>query len=282
MTLLKEVNREELLDRMSEALELAGSVLKKLPAADFEIRYKEGGDPVTEVDEAIDRILRKALLRDGEGWLSEDTRDDGSRLSYDRVWIVDPIDGTKQFVSGMPEYAISIGFIDQGRAIVGGVCNPASGETFVGTTGLGVTYNGVHTRPSMRKSLEGARVLASHGEIRRGKWKRFEDEPFSVKGVGSIAYRLALVACGLADATWTQESRNEWDIAGGSALGEAAGCLVHDGSGEPIAFNRPDVRVNRVFAHPVNLELVAQIRNAVPLGLVGDYHPFLRRNAGAR
>ena len=248
--MLEEMNRDELLDRISEALELAGSVLKNLAAADFEARYKKGGDPVTEADEAIDRVLRETLLRDGEGWLSEETKDDGRRLSCDRVWIVDPIDGTKEFISGIPEYAISVGFVHRGCAIAGGVCNPATEETFLGAVGLGVTCNGVPVLSSERASLDGARVVASRSEIRRGEWAQHDDAVFRVDGVGSVAYRLALVAAGLAEATWTMESRNEWDLAAGVALAQASGCLVYSENGRPIVFNRPNVRVDGLFVHP--------------------------------
>ena len=245
-----EVDRGEILDRIAKALELAGSALDALAGSEVEVRYKQGWDPVTEADEAVDRILRETLLRDGEGWLSEETPDDKSRLTKQRVWIVDPLDGTRQFIAGVPEYAISVGFVEGGNAVAGGVCNPASGETFLGAVGIGMTYNGTPAGPGERTSLDGARIVASRSEIRRGEWARHDDAAFSVEGVGSVAYRLALVAAGLADATWTVESRNEWDLAAGVSLAQASGCTVHNGQGDPIVFNRENVRVDRLFAYP--------------------------------
>jgi myo-inositol-1(or 4)-monophosphatase len=170
--------------------------------------------------------LREALLREGEGWLSEESADDLARLKKQRVWVVDPLDGTLEFVAGIPEWCISIGLVEEGRAVAGGVANPATGETFLGSLESGLTYNGKPARASVRTTLEGAVVLASRSEVYRGEWGAFLKASFIVRPMGSVAYKLALVAAGLADATWTLTPKHEWDVAAGVALVEAAGGFV--------------------------------------------------------
>lgn len=180
--------------------------------------YKSGNDPVTEADRQLDAVLRNALLRDGEGWLSEESVDDASRLDKEYVWIVDPLDGTREFVSGIPEFCASIGLVKNGQPVAGGICNPATGEFFLGSIEVGLTYNGRPQRSSIRGNLQGATVLASRSEVKRGEWKQFEDAPFKMTPMGSVAYKLARVAAGLDDATFTLTPKNEWDIAAGIAL----------------------------------------------------------------
>jgi myo-inositol-1(or 4)-monophosphatase len=185
--------------------------------------YKSGSDPVTEADRQLDSALRKALLRDGEGWLSEESVDDSSRLEKQYVWIVDPLDGTREFVTGIPEFCASIGLVKDGQPIAGGICNPATGEFFLGSITGGLQYNGNPKQASARSELQGATVLASRSEVKRGEWKQFEDAPFKVTPMGSVAYKLARVAAGLDDATFTLTPKNEWDIAAGIALVLSAG-----------------------------------------------------------
>ena len=93
-------------------------------------------------------MLRKNLLRDGEGWLSEESVDDVSRLDKSRVWVVDPLDGTREFVAGIPEFCVSIGLVEDGRPVAGGICNPATNETIIGSLDSGVMYNGKPARPA--------------------------------------------------------------------------------------------------------------------------------------
>src|SRR6267154_4016474 len=101
-------NSQELLERIHAALEAARAVLNRFTAGAIETEYKIGHDPVTEADRAVDAVLRRNLLREGEGWLSEESADDLSRLDKGRVWVVDPLDGTREFVMGLPEFRVSI------------------------------------------------------------------------------------------------------------------------------------------------------------------------------
>lgn len=216
----------DILQRIQAALDAAREVFARFTPGAIETEYKAGHDPVTEADRAVDAVLRQTLLRDGEGWLSEETADNPSRLDKKRVWIVDPLDGTREFVQGLPEFCVSIGFIEDGRPVAGGIYNPATQETFLGSIGSGVLYNGKPARASRRVGLAGALVLASRSEVKRGEWKQFEGGPFQIRPMGSVAYKLALVSAGLADATFTLTPKNEWDVAAGGALVLSSGGML--------------------------------------------------------
>ena len=215
------------LERIRAALQEAARVISSFIPGKIKADQKPlGQGPVTEADRAADRVLREMLLREAEGWLSEESADDLARLEKQRVWVVDPLDGTLEFVAGIPEWCVSIGLVENGRAVAGGICNPATGKTFLGFLEDGVTCNGKPAHASARTMLEGAVVLASRSEVRRGEWEPFRNAPFAVRPTGSVAYKLALVAAGLADATWTLAPKHEWDIAAGVALVQAAGGFV--------------------------------------------------------
>ena len=125
---------KEIVERIHAGLEAARAGLQRFTPGAIEAEYKVGHDPVTEADRAVDDILRKPLLRQNEGWLSEETVDDFTRLDKQRVWVVDPLDGTREFVQGIPEFCVSIGFVEDGRPVAGGIYNPATDETFLGPT----------------------------------------------------------------------------------------------------------------------------------------------------
>lgn len=227
----------EILGRIQEALDVAASAISHFIPGTFKVDFKLGDDPITEADRVANRVLRNILVRDGEGWLSEESADDLTRLKKTRVWVVDPIDGTREFVAGIPEWCVSIGLIENGQAIAGGICNPSTSETFLGSLGSGVTYNGNEACASRRKTLSGATVLASRSEVKRGDWERFRNGPFAIRPMGSVAYKLALVAAGLADATWTLYPKHEWDVAAGVALVKAAGGFAQELDNSFLRFN---------------------------------------------
>lgn len=223
--------------RITAALDRATAVLSRFTPGAVDVEYKAGHDPVTEADRALDEALRKALLEDGEGWLSEETADDLARLNKQRLWVVDPLDGTREFVQGIPEWCVSVAWVQDGEAIAGGILNPATGETFLGSRNTGVTRNGAPVQVSQRAELPGSLVLGSRSEFKRGEWKQFQDGSLILRPVGSVAYKLALVAAGLADATWTLVPKHEWDVAAGTALVQAAGGVVKNLDGSPVTFN---------------------------------------------
>lgn len=228
------------LDRIREALHAAERILARYVPGEIEARIKSGDDPVTEADLEVDRALRALLPRGNEGWLSEETVDHPVRFHRETLWIVDPIDGTKEFVKGIPEWCVSIGYVRNGEAVAGGILNRASGEEFVGAVGSGVSYNGEAARVRSGARLQGATVLASRSEVARGEWGQQGNETFRVVPVGSVAYKLALVAAGRADATWTLVPKNEWDVAAGTALVLAAGGEVRTAGWRRPRFNREE------------------------------------------
>ena len=243
----------EMVRRIEEALEAAAEAVSGFIPGKTKAAYKPGQDPVTEADHTANRILRQMLVSDGEGWLSEESVDDPERLSREFVWVVDTLDGTREFVEAIPEWCISIGLVQGGRAVAGGILNPATGEKIVGSVGGGVTYNGEPVQASDRSTLAGALVLGSRSEAKRGEWKRFEGMPFRVRNIGSVAYKLGLVAAGKADATWTLVPKNEWDVAAGTALVLAAGGFVRRLEGEPPRFNNPSPLLTGLVAGGPNL-----------------------------
>jgi myo-inositol-1(or 4)-monophosphatase len=239
---------QEILKRIENALEAAvESIAAYIPGA-VTTEFKVGDDPITEADRTANRVLREALQRDGEGWLSEESTDDLARLKYERVWVVDPLDGTREFVAGIPEWCISIGFVENGKAVAGGICNPATRELFLGGVGQGITLNAKVVRPSNRRGMSEAVVLASRSEVKHGEWDCFRQAPFVTRPMGSVAYKLALVAAGLADATWTFAPKSEWDIAAGVALVECAGGFARRLDNSPIRFNQKSTRLPGLLA----------------------------------
>jgi myo-inositol-1(or 4)-monophosphatase len=258
--------QSETLQRIQSALESARQVFARFTPGEIEAEYKAGLDPVTEADTAVDTLLRQELLREGEGWLSEETVDDFSRLEKKRVWIVDPLDGTREFVAGIPEFCISVAMVEDGVPVAGGICNPATNEIFLGSLESGVTYNGKPARISQRTTLEGAVILASRSETKRGEWKRFENSSVEVRPMGSVAYKLALVSAGLADITFTLTPKNEWDIAAGAALVASAGGFISTLAGSPLRCNLKSSLLSGLLAGGPFL------RDEL-LTLVGEYLP---------
>lgn len=238
----------DVIHRIEAALEAARGVFSRFTPGEVQAEFKAGHDPVTEADRALDAVLRKNLLRDGEGWLSEESADDPIRLEKEQIWIVDPLDGTREFVEGLPEFCVSIGFIENGKAVAGGIYNPATQESFIGSVDSGVLYNGKPAQASQRRTLSGAVVLASRSEVKRGEWKQFEGAPFQVRAMGSVAYKLALVSAGLADITFTLTPKHEWDVAAGAALVESAGGFVLTLENSSLLCNRRDPLISGLLA----------------------------------
>jgi myo-inositol-1(or 4)-monophosphatase len=238
----------DILKRIQSGLDAASAVFERFTPGKVEAEYKAGHDPVTEADRAVDAVLRQALLREGEGWLSEESADDLSRLDKSRVWVVDPLDGTREFVMGLPEFCVSIGFVENGRPVAGGIYNPATRETIIGSIDSGVLYNGKPAHPSQRTALQGALILASRSEVKRGEWQQFQGGDFQVRPMGSVAYKLALVAAGLADITFTLTPKNEWDVAAGAALVASAGGFVATLDNTPLRCNNRNPLLSGLMA----------------------------------
>lgn len=202
--------------------------------------YKGPGQVLTEADLAVDRLLRSLLLRarPDDGWLSEETADDGSRLERARVWVVDPIDGTRAFADRIPEFSISVALVIEGVPALGAVLNPATGELFEAARGEGATLNDARLRTSGRTELAGAQLLSSRGEIKRRRWsERMPEAAFTA--IGSLAYKLALVAAGRFDGLASLRASHDWDLAAAVLLVEEAGGAISLRDGRPLRLNQP-------------------------------------------
>jgi len=207
------------------------------------------GNPLSEADLLADEILHRELLAllPGSGWLSEETVDSPARLGCEAAWIVDPIDGTREYVDGVPEFAISVALAHGGEAVLAVLLNPAKGELYTAIRGVGAFRDGSPVTASTRADLTGATLLASNTEMKRGEFAIFEDR-MTLQPVGSTAYKLALLAAGIGDVYFTRKPRNEWDVAAGILLCREAGAAVTDLGGVRHTFNRPDPLCRGVVA----------------------------------
>lgn len=243
-----------LVGRIANALAAAHEVFRHYEGRDIAEESKTGGDPLTEVDVALDLAIRESLSQDGEGWLSEETADDLSRLDRQLVWIVDPLDGTREFIDGLAEYCTSVAAVLNGVPVAGGIMNPAANVTVIGAVGLGLTCNGASVDSVVDRSRVLSEVLASRSEVGRGQWAPVEQSGIKVTPMGSVAYKMARVSAGLDDVTWTPVPKHEWDVAGGAALLSAAGGRATGLNGEALRFNQERPWFSGVIALRPGLE----------------------------
>jgi len=202
----------------------------------------DGDDPVTradlEADAALSEALRGAFPEDG--WLSEETDDSGERLGRRRVWIVDPLDGTRQFVNRVPELAVSVALVQDGRPVVGVLYNPIAEVELWATAGGGAHRNGRPVRVSPCAELERAVVAASRSELAAGRFEPVRDWFAELRPTGAIAWKLATVASGALDFNVSFRPKSEWDVAAGDLLVHEAGGVYHDAAGEAPRYNKPE------------------------------------------
>ncbi|HEX2203782.1 MAG TPA: 3'(2'),5'-bisphosphate nucleotidase CysQ [Longimicrobium sp.] len=232
------------LDLALRAVRDAGAGVLAAFRAGPEVRFKSPGQPVTDADEAADRLLRERLqgARPDYGWLSEETADSPERLARRRLWVVDPIDGTNSFVQGIPEFVVSVGLVEDGRAVLGVLLNPATDELYHATEGGGAFLNGRPVRVTATGTGGGGEArtfLGSRSEMRRGDFVRFADAGWRVETMGSTAYRMAKVAEGAGDAFVSARSKHEWDLCAAALVLAEAGGRATDLDGRDLVFNRP-------------------------------------------
>lgn len=195
---------------------------------------KVPGHPVCEADLSVDAMLRERLsaIDPQAGWLSEETADTVHRLGVPRVWVVDPIDGTRDYLRGRPGWAVSVALVDRGAVTLGILAAPARNELWVAQLGKGATRNGVTLQAGSRQTLPGARVPAE-------QLPRIDRDLVTVDKPNSIALRMAMVAADEADLVATVRWGNEWDVAAAALIVQEAGGTVTDALGDPLLFNRP-------------------------------------------
>lgn len=251
----------DITDLLASAVREAGALALSRFGTSFKTWTKGGSSPVSEVDLEVDELLNHRL-RSGVpeyAWLSEETADDPARLSAHRVWIVDPIDGTRGFIAGVPEWTVVAALVENGRPINAAVYAPVDDQLYLAEAGKGVTLNGVPVTASSGAALAGARV--------NGAKRRLEalaalvPEVEIIPRIASLALRLARVADGQFDIVFSAGNSRDWDLAASDLLVHEAGGSLTDLEGNPLIYNRPD---------PVHGALIAagRERHATLLNLV--------------
>src|ERR1700730_3212646 len=233
----------------SPALEAGKFLRRHFRDRGYEVGSKGRDNPVTSADLEADAALREHLSGafPDYGWLSEETADNPARLSRRRVWIVDPLDGTKEFIKGIPEFVVAIALAEDGVPVLGVTYNPIKRELFWAARGAGCYLDGTPVHVTDAAGLTGAVVLASRSETARGEWRAYQGQ-IVANPIGSVAYMLALVAAGKADATFTRPPQSERDNASGAALLAEAGGVMTDIHGHLIRFNRKHVKLDGFVA----------------------------------
>jgi myo-inositol-1(or 4)-monophosphatase len=260
-----EIPLAELTDRLESAAREAGALALGKFGTPVRNWIKGTSSPVCEADIAVDHLLRDRLTRDtpGYGWLSEESADDPHRLAARRVWVVDPIDGTRAFIGGRPDWAISAALVEDGRPVAAVLFAPVTGELFRATKGLGATRNGKPIAASSGAGLAGARLA--------GPPRRLERLAAIVPGIEavpkifSLALRFAGVATGTLDAALSAPNSRDWDLAAADLLVHEAGGALTSIAGRPPVYNEP---------HPVHGALFAAggARHAALMDLVRERH----------
>jgi myo-inositol-1(or 4)-monophosphatase len=220
------------LEDVSKIAAEAGRIAHARSGGVFKQWEKVPGHPVCDIDLEIDAFLRERLsaLDPDAGWLSEETLDDSDRIERPRVWVVDPIDGTRDYLAGRPGWCVSIALVEHRVPVIGVLDAPARGEHWRAAKGQGAWRNGQRLRVSPRTEFAGARVPAD-------KLPRVDSDLVAVPKPNSIALRMALVAAGEADLVATLRWGFEWDIAAAALIASEAGAAVAGALGQPLAFN---------------------------------------------
>jgi myo-inositol-1(or 4)-monophosphatase len=243
----------------------AGAIIRRHYAGVIDAREKRPDNPVTAADLEANARIRTLVTEafPADGWLSEETADSTERLGRRRVWVVDPLDGTKEFIQRIPEFCVCVALVEEERPVVAVEYNPAAERLYVAVRGAGTTVDGAPARVSATARVPDAVVLASRSEDQRGEWDAFKDR-VRVRLTGSVAFKLAELAAGAGDATFTLTPKNEWDICAGTLLVEEAGGRVTDLEGRPLRFNqpsplRPGMIASNGTLHDGLLALIAEV-----------------------
>ncbi|MEM9289645.1 MAG: 3'(2'),5'-bisphosphate nucleotidase CysQ [Pseudomonadota bacterium] len=213
---------------------------------DFKSWKKDGGDPVTEIDLAVNAILEETLrgARPSYGWLSEETKDDQSRLSAQRVWVVDPIDGTRAFMKGRAEFCVSIACVEAGEVLTAVLYDPIAKATYTASKGGGAWLGESRLQVSETSDALTSRLVLEEDFARHRLWPQ-PWQPASCIRPNSMALRLAFVATGAHDLTLAVSAKQDWDIAAADLILREAGGRMTDQHGGALRYNKTSTR------HPV-------------------------------
>jgi myo-inositol-1(or 4)-monophosphatase len=236
-------------DLLRDAAREAGELARSYWGRSIEQERKADGSAVTEADYAVDALLAKRLrlARPDYGWLSEESAEHDKRLEARRVWVIDPIDGTRAFIQGGDDWTVALALVEDGAPVLSAVINPIRGETYEARAGAGAFLNGRRIHASERSALTGARLVVPESLLKNSKW-RTPWPPVRPVWANSIIYRMALVASAEADASFALKPKWEWDIAAGALLVSEAGGIVTDHFGTPLQFNSAEAKVRGFLA----------------------------------
>ncbi|MGF1553950.1 MAG: 3'(2'),5'-bisphosphate nucleotidase CysQ [Paracoccaceae bacterium] len=252
-------------DLLIEAGLAAGEIALERFRGRFDVSEKPGGlGPVTDADLAVDRRLRERLgaARPDYGWLSEETDDDPARLDAERVFVVDPIDGTRAFIAGEKGWGVALAVVSAGRVTAATVVLPARGEVYAAALGQGATLDGAALAPGDGAGLPGASVLAARPAFEARHWRLGVPE-VARSFRTALAWRLCLAASGRFDAVVTLRGSFEWDVAAGALIAAEAGLAVTDARGGALSFNRAEPRLDGVIAAPPSLHAALMARRGL-------------------
>jgi myo-inositol-1(or 4)-monophosphatase len=261
------IDRAALAQALAPTVREAGTLALKWFKSPVKSWMKEGNSPVSEADLAVDALLRERLQATGvaDGWLSEETEDDPARLSADRVWIVDPIDGTRAFLADRDDWCVSVALAEKGRPIVGAIYAPSTDDLFLASAGGGATHNGRPIRATDGSSLEHARVAGPDRRLARLA-------PFGIVAepkVHALALRVSRVAQGRLDIALAGPNSSDWDLAAADLLVHEAGGALTTLAGETLVYNRATPKHSALFAagrarHQALSDLMREGRVAFP------------------
>ena len=225
--------------RLAVAVKEAGAVALSFYKTPLKKWTKgEGDSPVTEADIAANDILQGLLLRPGDGWLSEESENDPTRIGARRVWVVDPIDGTRAFIAGREDWTISAALVEDGRPTVAAVFAPVTNEMFTATVGSGATRNAQPMAASEGSDLDGAKL---GGPKRVLDWlTQRHPSLVAMPRIHSLALRIVRVATGELDAAIAGGSGHDWDLAAADLLVHEAGGAITGLDGKPLIYNKPE------------------------------------------
>lgn len=246
---------DSLVEAVAAATAEAGRLAMRRWRGDFAQWEKSPGQPVCDVDLEVNHILKDRLRAiDSEaGFLSEEEIDSAERLDKPRVWIIDPIDGTRDFVRGRPGWAVSVALVENRQPVIGILDAPARGDQWCGRAGYGAWRNGERIAVSGRTELVGARVPAH-------SLPKVDRDFVAIEQPNSIALRIAMVAAGEADLVATLRWGREWDIAAAALIAREAGAIVTDALCAPLAFNGPKAETFGVLAATPGIHAAAAAR----------------------
>jgi myo-inositol-1(or 4)-monophosphatase len=230
----------ELSRRLEGAVREAGALALDLFRKPVKSWIKGKNSPVSEIDIAVDDLLKDRLYRADPryGWLSEETADDRGRLDARRVWIVDPIDGTRAYLAGMVDWSIAAALVEDGRPVLAAVFAPASEEMFLASRAGGATRNGIPIRAREGDVFEGARVAGPQRYVER--LAKLHPGLIGVPKIHSLALRIARVAEGAIDVALAGGNGQDWDLAAADLLVHEAGGTLTTVAGEHLTYNRAD------------------------------------------